>query len=81
MAQVIISKLEARQRRIPAGKRYEGQHCQADGITPSPGDEFWAWDTGFVLREKDGSWCAWFRTLPFDRNILAGTSVFSTESF
>jgi hypothetical protein len=62
------------------GRRYEGQHCQADGVTPSQGDEFWAWDTGYVLREKDGAWSIWFRTLPVERE-LKGTSTFTTASF
>lgn len=61
------------------GRRYEGQHCEALGITPSAGDEFWAWDTGYVLREIEGHWGIWFRTLAVER-ILNYDSTFTTES-
>lgn len=80
MAQIVNSRLEVLQHRIPAGKRYIGQHAEADGITPSPGDEFYAWDTGWVMREKDADWYWWYRTLPISRE-LAATTTFTTESF
>lgn len=63
------------------GRRWEGQHAEAYAITPSPGDEFWAWDTGYVLREENDEWTVWFRTLPLDIKMLAYGSTFLTESF
>jgi hypothetical protein len=62
------------------GRRFEGQHAEANNITPNVGDEFWAWDTGYVLRENSGQWEVWFRTLPVER-AMPYTDTFLTESF
>ena len=66
------------------GRRWEGQHAEAEGITPSEGDEFWAWDTGYVLRDNgEGSWEIWFRTLPVHDvgSRMTRASTWYTESF
>jgi hypothetical protein len=61
------------------GTRFEGQHCQALGIAPNFGDKFYAWDTGYVLREQDGAWAIDHRVFPTPRAFPAG-DTFLTES-
>lgn len=79
---VIHSAIKARQNPHKLlGMRYEGQHAEASNITSSTGDEFWAWDTGYVLRDNgEGNWEIWFRTLPVER-AFAFDSTFQTASF
>lgn len=61
------------------GRHYEGQHAEANGISPNAGDTFFAWDTGYGLREKDDVWVVATRgnTVP---HLLNRSTTFMTET-
>ena len=73
----IISQMTAEPSRF-GGIRYEGQLCEANNITPDQGDEFFAWDIGYTLRERDSNWTVDHRGLPVPQRALDASA---TESF
>ena len=71
---VLNSRMTAEPSRY-GGTRYEGQLCEANNITPNLGDEFFAWDIGYVLRVRDGDWIVDYRGLPVPQYALEASAT------